>query len=186
MRLDPCLQATLLGAVPGLRAFAISLCGSADRADDLVQEALVRGMANIESFTPGTNMAAWLTTILRNCFLNECRHRHFESEDPKGIFGATLTSQPEQEGHLQYSELQAALLKLPIEQREAIILVGGEGRSYDDAAEICHCAIGTIKSRASRARARLAKLLTVESTDDLGPDPTIHAALCGDNLRWVG
>ena len=94
MGLDSSSQAALLGAVPGLRAFAISLCGSADRSDDLVQEALMRAIANIHSFTPGTNMAAWLTTILRNCFLNECRHRSHEAEDPKGLYVDTLTSQP--------------------------------------------------------------------------------------------
>jgi RNA polymerase sigma-70 factor, ECF subfamily len=185
MGLDPSSQAALLGAVPGLRAFAVSLCGSADRSDDLVQETLVRGIANIDSFTPGTNMAAWLTTILRNCFLNECRHRSHETEDPKGSHVDTLTSQPAQEGHLQLAEFRAALLKLPIEQREALILIGGEGRSYDDAAEICRCAVGTVKSRTNRARARLAELLSVESADDLGPDRTIHAALCADNLRWA-
>ena len=185
MGLDPSSQAALLGAVPGLRAFAVSLCGSADRSDDLVQETLVRGIANIDSFTPGTNMAAWLTTILRNCFLNECRHRSHETEDPKGSYVDTLTSQPAQEGHLQLAEFRAALLKLPIEQREALILIGGEGRSYDDAAEICRCAVGTVKSRTNRARARLAELLSVESADDLGPDRAIHAALCADNLRWA-
>jgi RNA polymerase sigma-70 factor (ECF subfamily) len=76
-------------------------------------------------------------------------------------------------------------LKLPVEQREAILLVGGEGRSYDDAAAICHCAVGTMKSRTNRARARLAQLLSVEAGDDFGPDGAIHAALCTDNLRWA-
>ena len=175
----------MLGAVPGLRAFAISLCGSADRGDDLVQEALLRGIANIHQFTLGTNMAAWLTTILRNCFLNECRVRGRDAEDPNGILVATLTSQPTQEASLRFTELWAALLKLPIEQREAIILVAGEGRSYDDAAAICRCAVGTMKSRIHRARARLAELLSVESVDDFGPDGAIHAALCAENLRWA-
>ena len=77
------------------------------------------------------------------------------------------------------------MLKLPIDQREALILIGGEGRSYDDAAEICQCAVGTVKSRTNRARARLAELLSVESADDLGPDRAIHAALSADNLRWA-
>jgi RNA polymerase sigma-70 factor (ECF subfamily) len=185
-RLDPALEATLLAAVPSLRAFANSLSGSADRADDLVQETLLRAIASIQSFTPGTNMAAWLVTILRHCFCNEHRRRRREAEDPKGAFVATLTSQPAQGWRLQWAEVEAALQELPMEQREAIILIGAEGRSYEDAAEICGCAIGTIKSRTSRARARLAGLLSVESGNDLGPDRAIHAALCAGNQQWVG
>jgi RNA polymerase sigma-70 factor, ECF subfamily len=129
-------------------------------------------------------MAAWLTTILRNCFLNERRRAGHMVEDPKGSFVATLASQPEQEGRVQACELRVALGKLPVDQREAIILVGGQGLSYLEAAEICHCAVGTIKSRVSRARAHLARLMSVEDTDDFGPDRTVHAALGGE-LCWA-
>lgn len=185
MPLEPSLQNALLAAVPNLRAFALSLCGSIDRADDLVQETLLRGIANIHLFTPGTNLAAWLTTILRHTFFNECRRRGHSVEDPKGSYEATLTTQPEQEGCAQATELRAALLKLPLDQRDAIILVGGEGRSYEEAAKICHCAVGTIKSRTNRARTRLAELMSIEQLEDIGPSPSIQAALCNDNLCWA-
>lgn len=185
MPLESSLQAPLLAAVPNLRAFAISLCGSVDRADDLVQETLLRGIAHIQSFTPGTNLAAWLTTIMRNTFINDRRKRSHSVEDPKGAFAATLTTQPEQEGHAQHRELQSALLKLPLDQREAIVLVGGQGLSYAEAAEICHCAVGTIKSRTNRARTKLAELMSIAHADELGPDPFVQAALCGDNLNWA-
>ncbi len=185
MRLEPSLQTALLATVPKLRAFAYSLCGSRDRADDLVQETLLRGIANIHLFAPGTNLAAWLGTILRYAFVNEYRKRGRSVEDPKGTFAATLTSQPEQDSCVQIGKLQTALAKLPLDQREAIVLIGCQGLSYEQAAKICHCAPGTIKSRTSRARARLAELMSIEHPDDLGPDPAVHAALSGGNLHWA-
>ena len=185
MPLEPSLQTALLATLPRLRAFAYSLCGNMDHADDLVQEALLLGIANIHSFTPGTNLAAWLMTILRNAFVHEYRMRRRSVEDPEGTFAATLTSQPEQDSYVQVGELRAALAKLPLYQREAIILVGGHGLSYKEAAEICHCAIGTIKSRTKRARARLAQLLSTEHRDDLAPDSAVYAALSRDKLHWA-
>jgi len=185
MPLEPTLQAALLAAVPHLRGFAYSLCRSMDRADDLVQETLTRGIAHIDTFTPRTNLTAWLTTIMRNTFLNECRKRGRTVEDPTGVFAATLTTQPEQESHAQFGELQAALQKLPFDQRIAIILVGAQGLSYEEAADICGCATGTIKSRANRARAKLAAMMAIERADDLGPDASVQAALGGNSLRWA-
>ena len=128
-----------------LRAFAMSLSGKFDRADDLVQTTLLRAMANIHSFTPGTNMSAWLFTILRNQFRSEYRKRRREVEDADGVYLAALKSSPEQYSRLEFKEVFAALAKLPLEQREALLLVGASGFSYETAAGICGIAVGTIK-----------------------------------------
>ena len=145
----------MLAAVPSLRAFAISLSGNVDRADDLVQDTLLRAMANIDSFQPGTNMSAWLFTILRNLFRSEYRKRLREVEDTDGSYVDSLKSPPEQQGQVEFEEFRRALAKLPPDQREALILVGASGFSYEEAAAICDCAVGTIKSRVNRARTRL-------------------------------
>jgi RNA polymerase sigma-70 factor (ECF subfamily) len=175
--LDRSVRESLLAAIPNLRAFAISLCGNVDRADDLVQETLLRALANIDSFQPGTNMPAWLFTILRNLFRSEYRKRRREVEDADGSYADTLKSQPEQLGRLELREFRHALAQLPAEQREALVLVGASGFSYEEAAEICDCAVGTIKSRVNRARSRLATLLAVESVDDFGLDEATRAVL---------
>src|SRR6188474_1486296 len=177
MAMDDSVRKAVLSAVPSLRAFAISLCGNVDRADDLVQETLLRALANIDSFEPGTNMQAWLFTILRNRFRSEYRKRRREVEDADGHYTDSLISQPEQTSKLEYKELRVALDKLPSDQREALILVGASGFSYEEAAAICGCAVGTIKSRVNRARTRLAELLHVNSAEDFGPDETTRAVL---------
>jgi RNA polymerase sigma-70 factor (ECF subfamily) len=169
----------MLAAVPSLRAFAISLSGNVDRADDLVQETLMRAWANIHSFEPGTNMSAWLFTILRNLFRSEYRKRRREVPDSDGVYAETLKTQPEQASRVEFEEFRAALNKLPTDQREALILVGASGFSYEEAAEICGCAVGTIKSRVNRARTRLAELMSIESADDFGPDRQLRAVLTG-------
>jgi RNA polymerase sigma-70 factor (ECF subfamily) len=176
------VQDAMLAAVPGLRAFALSFSGSVDRADDLVQETLVRAMANIDKFTPGTNMPAWLFTILRNRFRSEYRTRRREVEDPEGSYQASLKSPAEQFGRLEFNELLAALAKLPDVQREALLLVAASGFSYEDAAVICETAVGTIKSRVSRARQRLAELLVMDSAADFGLDRATAAA--GTGAGW--
>jgi RNA polymerase sigma-70 factor, ECF subfamily len=177
MPMDEQVRNAVLGAVPSLRAFAISLCGNVDRADDLVQETLLRALANIDSFQPGTNMSAWLFTILRNHFRSEYRKRRREVEDSEGHYAETLKSQPEQFGQVEFSEFREALAKLPTDQREALILVGASGFSYEEAAKICGCAVGTIKSRVNRARTRLADLMDIDNTDEFGPDQTTRAVL---------
>ena len=179
MPLTDALRDDILASVPSLRAFAISLCGSSDRADDLVQETLLRALANIDSFQPGSNLPAWLFTILRNLFRSEYRKRRREVEDAEGRYAETLKSHPEQTGRVEFEEFRAALAKLPADQREALILVGASGFSYDDAAAICGCAVGTIKSRVNRARTRLADLLAIDSVDDFGPDRATRAVLAG-------
>ena len=179
MPTNPSVSDAMLKAVPSLRAFAISLCGNVDRADDLVQETLLRAWANLNSFEPGTNMSAWLFTILRNLFRSEYRKRRREVADGDGTYAETLKSQPEQTSRVEFEEFRTALNKLPTDQREALILVGASGFSYEEAAEICGCAVGTIKSRVNRARTRLAELMAIESADDFGPDRELRAVLTG-------
>ena len=174
---EPALLDAILAAVPSLRAFAISLCGHVDRADDLVQDTLLRALANIARFQPGTNLNAWLFTILRNLFHSEYRKRRRAVEDPDGSYASRLKVQPEQGSRLDFEDLRAALETLPGDQREAVLLVGASGFSYEEAAAICGCAVGTIKSRVNRARSRLTALLAVEDAEDLGPDRLIRAAL---------
>ena len=120
MAMDESVRKAILGAVPSLRAFAISLCGNVDRADDLVQETLLRALANINSFQPGTNMSAWLFTILRNHFRSEYRKRRREVEDSDGHYAETLKTQPEQYGQVEFREFREALAQLPQDQREAL------------------------------------------------------------------
>src|SRR5581483_1763385 len=175
--LQPPKRDAMLAAVPSLRAFAISLSGNVDRADDLVQETLLRAMANIDSFQPGTNMSAWLFTILRNLFRSEYRKRRREVEDSDGNYAESLKSHPEQHSRVEFEEFRTALAKLPPDQREALILVGASGFSYEEAAAICECAVGTIKSRVNRARVRLAEILSIDSVDEFGPDEPTRAIL---------
>ena len=182
MPLTDSLRDDILAAVPNLRAFTISLSGNADRADDLVQETLLRAIANIDSFQPGSNLPAWLFTILRNLFRSEYRKRRREVEDTDGSYAETLKTHPEQTSHVEFKEFSAALSKLPEDQREALILIGASGFSYEEAAEICGCAVGTIKSRVNRARTRLANLLHIENPNDFGPDRATRAVLTGDDV----
>jgi RNA polymerase sigma-70 factor (ECF subfamily) len=170
------VRGAMLGAVPSLRAFAISLCGDVDRANDLVQETLLRAWSHLDSFEPGTNMSAWLFTILRNHFRTEYRKRRREVEDADGGYAERLTAREEQTAHIEFGELREALLKLSADQREALILVGASGFSYEEAAKICNCAVGTIKSRVNRARLRLAEILGVETVQDLSQEPEAPVA----------
>ena len=172
----PDVKADILEAIPHLRAFAISLTGDLDRADDLVQEAIVRGLSHLDSFTPGTNMQAWLFTILRNQFHTGYRKRRREVEDPDGQYAAKLAAAPTQDAYINLKDLGTALLQIPVEQREAVLLVAG-GISYEEAAQICGVAIGTIKSRVNRARHALAERLSIADTEDIGVDRVMKAAV---------
>jgi RNA polymerase sigma-70 factor (ECF subfamily) len=160
----------LLGAIPSLRAFGVSLTQNSDKADDLVQETLVKAWDKQSSFQPGTNLKAWLFTILRNEFYSQMRKRGREVQDSDGAMTARLAIHPSQHGSLDLEDFRTALEKLPEDQREAIILIGASGFSYEEAAEICNCAVGTIKSRVSRARTRLQDILKVSGEADYGPD----------------
>src|SRR3569833_1512208 len=131
MPLTDSLRDEILGSDPSLRAFAISLSGNSDRADDLVQETLLRALANIDSFQPGSNLPAWLFTILRNLFRSDNRMRRRVVEDAEGNYAKTLKSHPSLGAHLLFEEFLVALEKLPQYQLEALILVGASGFSYE-------------------------------------------------------
>jgi RNA polymerase sigma-70 factor, ECF subfamily len=173
-----------------LRAFAMSLCNSADKADDLVQETMLRGISKLDTFQPGTNLGAWLTTILRNCFLSGLRKHRNEVEDADGAYALGLRAAPEQEARLEFKEFRAALSELPFNQREALLLVGAAGLSYEDAATLCHTRISTIKSRINRARSGLAALLAIDGADHFGFDSQTRAILTLNQglgpAQWIG
>lgn len=165
----------LLGALPSLRAFAMSLSGRHDRADDLVQETVMKAWAKQADFTLGTNIQAWLVTILRNHYYSQLRKSRREVQDSEGTYTANLGVAPAHDGVMDLADFRRALLELPSEQREALLLVGASGFSYEEAAVICGCAVGTIKSRVSRARTRLQSALDIEGPGDFGPNAR-HAA----------
>lgn len=149
----------LTTVIPHLRAFARGLCGRPDLADDLVQEALLKAWAAQDRFEPGTSMRAWTFVILRNAYLTDMRRNRFRGEYDETVAERTLTAPAGQEGPLHLSDMHRAFLTLPPERREALLLVGAGGFSYEEAAEICQCAVGTIKSRVGRARAALSRMI---------------------------
>ena len=167
----------LVSELPNLRAFAVSLCGSMTTADDLVQDTLLKAWSNSERFEPGSNLRAWLFTILRNTYFSLYRKRSREVQDSDGIYAQRLATHGAQEGHVDLADFRKALALISEEQREALILVGASGLSYEEAAEICGVALGTIKSRVNRARVKLAQLLGIENIEDIGPDRRNTAAL---------
>ena len=160
------IKSDLVSAIPRLRAFAFSLCGNADKADDLVQETLVKAYGSLSSFTEGTNLTAWLITILRNAYYSEYVKRRREVADPEGVIAGRLISPPAQNAHMDLLDFQVALQQLPPDQREALILIGASGFSYEEAGAICNCPPGTMKSRLNRARERLSNFL----------EPTLRAS----------
>ncbi len=160
-------KSALLAELPSLRAFAISLSGSHDHADDLVQETVMKAWSAHASFSPGTSLRAWLFTIMRNTYFSQYRKARREVQDTDGEAAARLVSAPAQNGHLDLADFRMALEKLPDDQREALILVGASGFSCEEAAEICGCAVGTIKSRVNRARQKLMQLMAMQNAADL-------------------
>src|SRR5690606_36715808 len=148
--------------IPPLRGYAMTLAGSGPEADDLVQEALMRAWRSRKGFQAGTKMKAWLSKILRNAFYTHAGKRRNTVQDVDGRMAAQLASSPEQELRLRYAELLAALQRLTPEALEALLLVAGSGLSHEDGAEVCGCAVGTRKSRVSRAGGRLAELIDVD------------------------
>ena len=162
----------LVEHLPAMRAFAISLTRNAAIADDMVQDTLVKAWSSIDKFEVGTNMRAWLFTILRNTYYSNRRKAKREVADIDGILSDCLAEKPAHDGRMQMTEFRRALGQLSDEQREALLLVGALGFSYEEAASMCNVAVGTIKSRTNRARAQLADMLgyndeeTMEMTDD--------------------
>jgi RNA polymerase sigma-70 factor (ECF subfamily) len=157
----------VVGLIPALRAFAWSLSHNGSDADDLVQDTLIKAWSNRDKFEPGTNLRAWLFTILRNTYYTNVLRRRREVRDEMGEYASTLKTPPTQDWTVAMRALQEALQQLPPEHREALILVGAAGLSYEEAAEICGCALGTIKSRVNRARARLLKIMDADEPADV-------------------
>jgi RNA polymerase sigma-70 factor (ECF subfamily) len=159
---DDAFKQDLLGVLPHLRAFARGLCGRPDFADDLVQETAIKAWVARARFTPGTNMRAWTFAILRNHYLSELRrNRHQADYDPDSA-ERLLVMEADQEAPLHLSDMELALLRLSPERREALLLVGAGGFTYEEAARISDCAVGTMKSRVARARDQLAHMLDPE------------------------
>lgn len=149
----------LTALIPQMRAFARSLCRDATAADDLAQDALLKAWNNRASYEPGTNMKAWTFMILRNQFYSEKRRSWRQSQLDQEAAERTLVAVDDPEAPVALDELRLSLAQLPAEQREALILVGAGGFAYEEAAEICGCAVGTVKSRVSRARKALHSIL---------------------------
>ncbi len=150
-----------------MRAFAMSLTRDAAAADDLVQDSILKAWKNFDKFAEGTNLRAWLFTILRNTFYSNLRKSKREVSDTDGAMAATLSEKPEHDGRLAMADFEKVFGQLPVEQREALILVGASGLSYEEAAETCQVAVGTIKSRVNRGRCRLVELLDLSDDDAL-------------------
>jgi RNA polymerase sigma-70 factor (ECF subfamily) len=180
MTATPDVREAMLAAVPSLRAFAFTLTHSVDQTDDLVQEAILRAWANLDRFEPDTNLHAWLFTILRNAFYSQHRKTRRELEDPDGHHAGRLWTPPEQQARCDFADMLKALSKLPVEHREALILIAAEGLSYEEAAQVCGVPLGTMKSRAHRARQRLAALLGSDDAQDPTPGRVLEAALQGE------
>ncbi|GAM97847.1 RNA polymerase sigma-70 factor of ECF subfamily [alpha proteobacterium U9-1i] len=166
----PDFRTELVRLMPNLRAFARSLCPNPARADDLVQDTLVKALANKDRFQPGTNMGAWLFTILRNTYYSDLRRTRREVEDAEGEHAASLADLPNQNGAADLQDFKRAFAQLNDDHREILTLVGAFGMPYEEAAEICGCAVGTVKSRVSRARKRLAEILEIDEADGADMD----------------
>jgi RNA polymerase sigma-70 factor (ECF subfamily) len=156
---DAGFKAALAAAIPHLRAYGRSLSGSADLADDLVQETMLKAWTARDRFVAGTSMRAWTHVILRNIYFSMARRNRFKGAWDAPAAERLLAVRPAQDHHVALADLQRALLQLPAEQREALILIGASGLSCEEAAAISNCAVGTVKSRVARARAALHALL---------------------------
>ncbi|GEP06227.1 sigma-70 family RNA polymerase sigma factor [Methylobacterium oxalidis] len=154
----------LIAVLADLRGFALSLVPDAARADDLVQETVLRAWAAQDRFAPGSNLKAWLFTILRNQFYSECRKGKREVEDADGTLAGQLVAPAAQEHGSDLRTIWTHIAKLPPSQREALLLVGAQGLTYEAAAEVIGCQVGTVKSRVSRARSLLTSLLGMSAT----------------------
>lgn len=157
---DASFKRELAAMLPHLRAFGRSLCGNADLADDLVQETMLKAWKAREQYVPGpASMKSWAFVILRNCFLSQMRRKKFTAEYDEQAAERSLVAPDDQGDSLHLADVQRALLMLPVDQREALILIGAGQLSYEEGAAICGCAVGTMKSRVSRARAALQAIL---------------------------
>ncbi|WP_342069845.1 RNA polymerase sigma factor [Yoonia algicola] len=169
----------LVTHLPALRAFALSLTRNRATADDMMQDAVLKAWSNMDKFKPGTNMRAWLFTILRNNYYSSRRKLNREVADIDNVFSDTLSVKPDHDGRLQMMDFKQAFEQLADEHREALILVGASGFSYDDAAEMCGVATGTMKSRVNRARAKLTQILQLNDDEALELTDSATMAVVG-------
>ncbi len=180
-QIDP--KDELLTHLPALRAFALSLTRNRATADDMMQDAVLKAWSNMDKFKPGTNMRAWLFTILRNTYYSSRRKLNREVADIDNAYSDTLSVKPDHDGRLQMMDFKSAFAELADEHREALILVGASGFSYDEAAEMCGVATGTMKSRVNRARRRLTELLQLEDDAVLElTDAATNAVISSPNI----
>jgi RNA polymerase sigma-70 factor (ECF subfamily) len=176
---DRVFKAELTKLIPQLRAFARGLTGDPTAADDLAQEVMLKAWMARDSFDMGTNMKAWTFMILRNQFYSEKRRSWRQSPLDQEVAERTLEAHENPSAPLELNELRMGLAMLPVVQREALILIGAGGMAYEEAAQICGCAVGTVKSRVSRAREALAKIL---SQGDFVRDGASASEAMGDIL----
>ena len=158
-------KADLIALIPHLRAFARTMTGNPAEADDLAQEALAKAWQARDSYTMGTNMKAWCFMILRNQFYSDKRRSWRNTQLDQEAAERTLLANDDPSAPLELNDLRMALAALPEEQREALILIGAGGLSYEEAAEVCNTAVGTVKSRVSRARVALRRILETGEYD---------------------
>ena len=182
---DKSITDMLVAEIPHLRAFAISLSGSMNSADDLVQDTLVKAWTKFDSFEPGTNLRAWLITILRNTFYSIHRKYRREVQDADGIHAAQVAVRGGQDSRLDMDDFRRALDRLAPEHREILVMIGVTELSYEDAAAVCGVAVGTVKSRVHRARAKLVEIMGLAGTGDIGPDPVSSGILSRPASKFV-
>lgn len=160
----------MVAQMPYLRAFAVSLSGSYSVADDLVQDTLIKAWSHADSFAPGTNFRAWLVTILRNTYFSQYRKRAREVQDSDNVHAEQIPVKGGQESTVTMQDVQKALNKLAPEHREILLMIGITELSYEEAAQVCGIAVGTVKSRLNRARAKLAEHLGLTGFNEVADD----------------
>lgn len=174
---DRIFRDQLVALLPSLRAFARGLCGHREMADDLAQDTMMRAWAARESYTQGTNFRAWMFMIMRNQFYTTVRkNSRMTSLDPE-VAERVLVVAPAQQNGINVDDVAKALQKLPAEQREVLLLIGANGLSYEEAADVIGCAIGTVKSRLARGRTALATLIDGPADDALFDSPPQRATV---------
>ena len=174
---DKVFRDQLVALLPSLRAFARGLCGHREMADDLAQDTMMRAWAARESYTQGTNFRAWMFMIMRNQFYTTIRkNSRMTSLDPE-VAERVLVVAPAQQNGINVDDVAKALQKLPAEQREVLLLIGANGLSYEEAAEVVGCAMGTVKSRLARGRTALAAMIDGPTDDALFNSPPKQAKI---------
>lgn len=179
---DEDFRTQLAAVIPQLRAFGRSLSGNRDTGDDLVQETLLKAWAARDRYEAGTNLRAWTFIILRNLFLSQMRRNRFRGEWDDLVADKILSAPASQDKHVELGDLQRALQYLPETQREALILVGAGGFAYEEAAEICGVAVGTIKSRVARGRVALEAAMMGNDLPSRRTDPDSEGVSALDTI----